>query len=960
MAENGSLYAWLTSAVGLDAGRAEALVQKLASEWVADRETLIRCLPQIEKTIPAAAYVAISEAISREATQPPPPPPQPVQTPGMPPPGMPPPEWVEKYYTQQAPSPDALLKASREREQRAAIRREEFKLEVAATRKQLRRWWRPIGLQPDSRWLRAWDLLLLLPALLFTALVTPFEVSFLPLADDVLWRLNRAVDAVLAADAVLLFFVAFREPPQRGGRLVLTLGRIAHRRLRSSSFLVDLVACVPYELLLLLFVSGQGFWPGDDRPAAGGGSGLAAEAEAGPLGLAGRQLGRLLLLLRLLKLSRLLRFGRLLARWEGGRGPFNFLLGRRRSSSAVVPYHVASALALFGGLCLSAHWLACLWGYIGRTGALIHEAEHAAAAAAAASVPPPPSTPSPPTLPLIDGAGLGSSNNGTGSTLGAAGGPGASAELTTLGGGPAGSWLALSGLSASSPPHEIYAVALHTSLCMLVGGSSRLTAATDAESLCLGLMLLCAGLLWGYSIAYACSLAPSAWPQVAADLELSEDVDALARDRGLPPATADRVRAYLVSARQLEAAGRQASLLSRLSARLRGDAAAAASRPYFERVAYLRDRPFGVPVEADFHANVWLALERRLHAPRESIAAAGALTLFELGMGAHKGRLLPPGRCIGESMVVHLACFRDDASDAVALNYTQVAVLSRERLEAILQSGAFPNAGRAVRAAAITLALRRATLLVAARIRDARRTAAASPGLSRDSFAAAAVAVGTPSAHGLLLSALPLRELLEEANAAEARKQKEEELSSSMSSSLVAAAHSPQAGVAAAAASGGEEEKAMQRALEALESRIEHAVEGMVSRLRQERGREEELVRGRRLMHSHHSREGGGGEETTLHPGRLARLRQDVNQTPGALTQGVGPADRSYGPAYSGALPGKRARRNVCQGDAAPAAPTITIEPGQGLPADHQLLSRQPPAPRPPSRACCTTTTFDA
>ena len=87
-------------------------------------------------------------------------------------------------------------------------------------------------------------------------------------------------------------------------------------------------------------------------------------------------------------------------------------------------------------------------------------------------------------------------------------------------------------------------------------------------------------------------------------------VNALVTQRDLPPAMGRRIRSYLASRAPLEAAARQSGLLGRLSARLRGDVAQAVGRPLFVHVPYLRARPFGVTVEADFYANVYLALER--------------------------------------------------------------------------------------------------------------------------------------------------------------------------------------------------------------------------------------------------------------------------------------------------------------------------------------------------------------
>ena len=82
-------------------------------------------------------------------------------------------------------------------------------LRVASTGKELRRQWWIV----DPRDVAWWDAATSL-ALLFTALVTPFEVSYLPppeSADEALFVINRLVDLVFIADVVLHFFLMRRK-----------------------------------------------------------------------------------------------------------------------------------------------------------------------------------------------------------------------------------------------------------------------------------------------------------------------------------------------------------------------------------------------------------------------------------------------------------------------------------------------------------------------------------------------------------------------------------------------------------------------------------------------------------------------------------------------------------------------------------------------------------------------------
>ena len=105
-------------------------------------------------------------------------------------------------------------------------------------------------------------------------------------------------------------------------------------------------------------------------------------------------------------------------------------------------------------------------------------------------------------------------------------------------------------------------------------------------------------------------------------------------------------------------------------------------------------------------------------------------------------------------------------------------------------------------------------------------------------------------------------------------------------------------------------EATLWRSLEACGARMEHAVEAMAQQLQTHGTLAPSAFRGPAAS------------------GSLRRGRRGPAATP------------AYGNAYSTA-PQKRSKRNVCAGVSAPAAATIAIKPGEGLPADHQLLQMQ-------------------
>lgn len=162
-------------------------------------------------------------------------------------------------------------------------------------------------LHPQSnRWLGSWDIVTTL-ALLYTAVVTPFEASFLPSTfgtgawTDGWFLVNRLLDVIFLCDMVLQFFVAYESRDERGGAVWIdSPKRIIRNYLRSWFALDAFTIFVPLGFDLY-----QAVMPaptdGDD-----GGGGFAANMS----------LLRVLRVVRLVKLVRLIRASRVFERWK--------------------------------------------------------------------------------------------------------------------------------------------------------------------------------------------------------------------------------------------------------------------------------------------------------------------------------------------------------------------------------------------------------------------------------------------------------------------------------------------------------------------------------------------------------------------------------------------------------------------------------------------------------------------
>ena len=260
-----TLTEWLGS-IGIAPARIDDLLQTLHEHWVTDVVTLRRCITHLEHKLPAAAFVAISEALASSAPQATS---AEIQSTIAPPPL----ELQPPAHAGRPLSPEQQLRKEEWwREQELALRREQLRADALGYHNYIRsiRAW---SIDPRSRYLLCWRVLVL-STVAMAALITPYDVSLLPLRNDTLWQLNRGIEAIFVLDVLVSSRVAFREHHPLGSRLVRSTDRIASRYVRSSSFALDVIAAVPWELFALALGMGRepwGFRPlclcGDEVPA---------------------------------------------------------------------------------------------------------------------------------------------------------------------------------------------------------------------------------------------------------------------------------------------------------------------------------------------------------------------------------------------------------------------------------------------------------------------------------------------------------------------------------------------------------------------------------------------------------------------------------------------------------------------------------------------------------------------
>eukprot|EP00937_MAST-01D_sp_MAST-1D-sp2_P002484 g2484.t1 len=171
----------------------------------------------------------------------------------------------------------------------------------------------PWIIDPRANWRKKWDITMIL-LLVYTALVTPYEVAFLETSIDPLFVINTLVNLLFIADMCMNFAVAYQV--RETGQWVVDHKQIAGAYIRSW-FLIDMVSVLPFDLV--------GFIMDDPK-------------------LKKMKIFKVIRLLRLLKLLRILRASRIFKRWE---------------SQMSMAYSVRSLIGFGVAVITLTHWISC-------------------------------------------------------------------------------------------------------------------------------------------------------------------------------------------------------------------------------------------------------------------------------------------------------------------------------------------------------------------------------------------------------------------------------------------------------------------------------------------------------------------------------------------------------------------------------------------------------------------------
>jgi len=512
-----------------------------------------------------------------------------------------------------------------------------------------------------SRVMPWWDALTTI-ALLFIALVTPFEVAFLPAANSPtapLFLLNRLLDLIFIVDLILNFIIM--QPVadvDLGTRWLSTSHEIVRNYLCSwftldiLSILVSVFDIIP--VVVMSMASSSAGATGDESE-----ENLSTLQSLTPL--------RLLRALRLLRLLRLSKMARILTRWE---------------TEMAVNYSTIDLLKCLVLVVLGAHWAACLWGLPvsplfleDPTGTWLHRQAYCVDAEMLDE----------------DGYPLPGEWWAGGSQL-----------------WRSSTYVSQRGGLACVAPGQVYLYCLYFGFLMVTGGGEPETymhSNASTEQVVYIIVLILTQCINAFVMATFTTILLTGAP---GKIAFQTNMDALNRYMNSQGSRIDgrtrrRLREYFHQSRHLQVAATNTELLTHFSPSLQAELAWRANRRWVQRV------PFLVGTELRFMVQLALALRPAVYAPGER-PGAGWMYVIHRGIALYGGRMLTSGKVWGDDMLLALPELRAPFI-CTAMNYLEVFVLGCESLLKIAAD--FPISQKLIRKKTCRMAFRRMIVYLA-------------------------------------------------------------------------------------------------------------------------------------------------------------------------------------------------------------------------------------------------------
>ena len=489
-----------------------------------------------------------------------------------------------------------------------------------------------------------WDTVTTL-AIVFTALVTPYEIAYLPMATsaiDPLFIINRVMDIIFIADMLFTFRMMYTAGDGEDATLwIADPMRIAVHYLKGW-FLLDFVS-IAISGLDIVGVMEQGS------------------------SVSGLRVLRILRAFRLLKLVRLLRASRILKRWE---------------TRIAIDYSSLEMCKCLMCLLLSSHWFGCVWtlqaslmtesvldSWLGEKG-YCEDFESAGGE-------------------RTSGASSNASADDAHVVLDCPVDRECRVDFPGV---------------ACYPGTTIWAAAVYWAVMTITSigyGDLPATPYNAGEMwVCTTLMLLGGG-IWGFVIGTFVSVIANLGPATREFRRNMDDLNSWMARHGMDPVLRLRLREYFHQTRHLYESTDASRLLTLMSPMLQSEAVLEVSAKWLRKVWFLANPV----IESEFLVRLMLSLAPMVLSPGE-LAPSGFLYILSRGVAVLEGQILTKNAIWGEDILLtDVAPGLVRRLNAKAINYCEVHIITWEQFRAAAEG--FSVSQEHMRSCSLRLAMRR-------------------------------------------------------------------------------------------------------------------------------------------------------------------------------------------------------------------------------------------------------------
>eukprot|EP00927_Polykrikos_kofoidii_P082425 TRINITY_DN819_c0_g1_i2.p1 TRINITY_DN819_c0_g1~~TRINITY_DN819_c0_g1_i2.p1 ORF type:complete len:984 (-),score=141.01 TRINITY_DN819_c0_g1_i2:91-3042(-) len=475
-------------------------------------------------------------------------------------------------------------------------------------------------IDPDTDYMKSWDVIVMV-CLIFTGIVTPYEIAFIEQTESTLKSINRIVDMIFIKDLCMQFVLKVKKTTRQGSIWIKDRRMIAHLYMRTW-FIIDLLSVIPYEDLSVYLVQ-----------SGVGGSVMEKLSVV-----------RLLRVCRLCKLGRILKASKIAKRWENR-------IGLPSAKRYIISFSVLILAAC--------HWMACAWGFFGMLFGTNLKCRDRLPGGDDRLTEYPDRK-----FFLQDSDGLDSQN-----------------PQAWVG----ESWVVsfAAGRAQGTPsdpcnPWTVYIVAVYWAVMTLTSiGYGDILPITLGEYAVCTICMMGSSVLWAYIIGAGCALMSNLDPEQTEFEHRMDAFNAMARDQELNQDLRARGRQYIREERFHHHFLRNRAAVHTLGHNLRGTVSRQLAAHYLDNVWFFRR------TSSQFREETANKLVPHFYERREVVEQFGRLCVVERGAVGRSGRILVPWNYWGEDMLVRLDVLRN-RTPSITLSYTELVTLSREDLSTVL------------------------------------------------------------------------------------------------------------------------------------------------------------------------------------------------------------------------------------------------------------------------------------